>query len=204
MLQKFSRKNFVYIAVLIFGLSLSACSFANPDKRQLERLNDAISNNYFQTADKLITQLEKSQNADTIKQLEKAKEKLNAKKAKQAELEEAVRKEMEREQAEYKAFEQDFNTVASQNSTYHYLYQECNVSNYYSNITLYVNDGWNLLTKEDKIDFAARMMILYKGMLGARDLYKPQMKINFSIIDQNSNTLLAEGDTKSNKIAVYK
>ena len=204
MLQKFSRKNFVYIAVLMFGLSLSACSFANPNKRQLERLNDAISNNYFQTADKLITQLEKSQNADTIKQLEKAKEKLNAKKAKQAELEEAVRKEMEREQAEYKAFEQDFNTVASQNSTYHYLYQECNVSNYYSNITLYVNDGWNLLTKEDKIDFAARMMILYKGMLGARDLYKPQIKINFSIIDQNSNTLIAEGDTKSNKIAVYK
>lgn len=188
----------------MFGLSLSACSFANPDKRQLERLNDAISNNYFQTADKLITQLEKSQNADTIKQLEKAKEKLNAKKAEQAALEEAVRKEMEREQAEYKAFEQDFNTVASQNSTYHYLYQECDVSNYYSNITLYVNDGWNLLTKEDKIDFAARMMILYKGMLGARDLYKPQMKINFSIIDQNSNTLLAEGDTKNNKIAVYK
>lgn len=188
----------------MFGLSLSACSFANPDKRQLERLNDAISNNYFQTADKLITQLEKSQNADTIKQLEKAKEKLNAKKVEQAELEEAVRKEMEREQAEYKAFEQDFSTVASQNSTYHYLYQECNVSNYYSNITLYVNDGWNLLTKEDKIDFAARMMILYKGMLGARDLYKPQMKINFSIIEQNSNTLLAEGDTKSNKIAVYK
>ena len=199
-----TNKNLFCCLILALCLILSACSIANPDSRRLDKLDEAISVSHFNTAEKLIASLEKSTNEETIKRLNAAKEKIKKKKAEQAAAEEAIRQEMKRQQAEYDAFEKDFNAVASQHDTYHFLFQKCDVKDYYSRIALYVNDGWNLLLEEDKIDFAARMMMLYKGMLGARDLYKPNMKINFEIIDENSNTLLAKGDTKSNTISVLK
>ncbi len=204
MFKTHSSKVLFTIAFALLAITLSACSLNNPDARRLERLDKAISDSSFQTAEKLISTLEKSQNPDTIKHLEKAKEKLKQKKIEQAELEEAVRKEIEKEQAEYDKFENDFSTVASQNNRYHFLYQDCDVKEYYTKLTLYVNDGWNLLTHDDKVDFAARMIKLYKGMLGARNLYSPNMKINFYITDVNSRTMLASGDTKSNTITIQK